>query len=65
MFLSKVEFEKMVKKIVLYVILIVLTVSLIGCQTVAGVGGDIKWTGQKGGEILGGKKAETGGEDRY
>jgi predicted small secreted protein len=64
MFLSKVEFEKMVKKIVLCIILIVLCLSLIGCQTVAGIGGDIKWTGQKGGEILGGKKAESG-DDRY
>ncbi|MFA5238633.1 MAG: entericidin EcnA/B family protein [Phycisphaerae bacterium] len=54
----------MVKKIVLCIILIVLCLSLIGCQTVAGIGGDIKWTGQKGGEILGGKKAESG-DDRY
>jgi predicted small secreted protein len=57
------EFKKMVKKIILYVILVILSFSLMSCQTVAGIGGDIKWTGQKGGEILGGKKAESG--ERY
>ncbi|MDD5327597.1 MAG: hypothetical protein PHY02_07260 [Phycisphaerae bacterium] len=52
----------MIKKIILCVILIVLCLSLVGCQTVAGVGGDIQWTGQKGAEILGGKKVD---DDRY
>jgi predicted small secreted protein len=44
----------MVKKIILYVILIILSFSSISCQTVQGIGGDIKWTGQKGAEVLGG-----------
>ena len=52
----------MVKKIILYVILIILSLSLVSCQTIQGIGGDIKWTGQKGAEILGGKRVE---EDRY
>ncbi|MGA1979571.1 MAG: hypothetical protein ABSG99_03265 [Sedimentisphaerales bacterium] len=52
----------MVKKIILCIILIILGLSLISCQTIQGVGGDIKWTGQKGAEILGGKKTE---EERY
>ena len=42
----------MVRKILLVVALIVVLFSLIGCQTVQGVGGDIKWTGEKGAEIL-------------
>jgi predicted small secreted protein len=50
----------MAKKIILYVILIVLSFSLISCQTVQGIGGDIKWTGEKGAEVLGG--GEKGGK---
>ncbi len=42
----------MVKKILLLVALIVVMFSLISCQTVQGIGGDIKWTGEKGAEIL-------------
>ena len=42
----------MVKKALLLVALVVLVFSLIGCQTVQGLGGDIKWTGEKGAEIL-------------
>jgi len=42
----------MVKKILLLVALIVVMFSLIGCQTVQGLGGDIKWTGEKGAELL-------------
>ena len=42
----------MVKKILLLVVLIVVMFSLISCQTVQGIGGDIKWTGEKGAEIL-------------
>jgi predicted small secreted protein len=57
------EFKKMAKKIILCIILIILGLSLTGCQTIEGIGGDIKWTGQKGAEILGGKKVEN--EERY
>lgn len=42
----------MVKKILLAVVLIVMMFSLIGCQTVQGLGEDIKWTGEKGAEVL-------------
>jgi len=42
----------MVKKVLLVVALIILVFSLISCQTVQGIGGDIKWTGEKGAEIL-------------
>jgi predicted small secreted protein len=48
----KKEFEKMAKKVILVVALVVLMFSLIGCQTVQGLGGDIKWTGEKGAELL-------------
>jgi len=42
----------MVKKILLLVALIVVMFSLISCQTVQGIGGDIKWTGEKFAELL-------------
>jgi predicted small secreted protein len=51
-FKYKKEFEKMAKKVLLVVALVVLMFSLIGCQTVQGLGGDIKWTGEKGAELL-------------
>jgi predicted small secreted protein len=44
----------MIKRIILYAALIILSLSLIGCQTVQGLGGDIKWTGEKGAELMGG-----------
>jgi len=45
----------MVKKVLLIIVLIVLCLSLAACQTVAGVGGDIKWTADKTAELLGGE----------
>ena len=42
----------MIKKILLVVALVVAMFSLISCQTVQGIGGDIKWTGEKGAELL-------------
>ncbi len=42
----------MIKKVVLVVVLIILAFSLISCQTVQGIGGDIKWTGEKAAEIV-------------
>jgi predicted small secreted protein len=59
------EFKKMAKKIILYVILIILSISLTSCQTIQGVGGDIQWTGKKSAELIGGKKEKAGEEDRY
>jgi predicted small secreted protein len=49
------EHGKMIKKVFLIAVLIVVMLSLVGCQTVQGLGGDIKWTGEKGAEILSGK----------
>jgi len=43
----------MVRKVLLVIALIVVSFSLIGCQTVQGLGEDIKWTGEKGAEVLG------------
>jgi predicted small secreted protein len=45
----------MIKKILLTIILIVMAFLIIGCQTVEGVGEDIKWTGEKTAEMLEGK----------
>jgi len=45
----------MVKKLILVALLTVWTISLIGCQTVAGMGGDIKWSADKTAELLGGE----------
>ncbi len=42
----------MVRRVLLVIALIVVSFSLIGCQTVQGLGEDIKWTGEKGAEIL-------------
>lgn len=42
----------MFKKVVLVVALIILGFSLVGCQTVKGLGNDISWMGQKGSEVL-------------
>jgi predicted small secreted protein len=42
----------MVRKVLLAVLLAVLAYSLIGCQTVQGVGRDITWVGEKVGDIF-------------
>ncbi len=42
----------MIRKVLLVVALIVVMFSLLGCQTVQGLGEDIKWAGEKGAEIL-------------
>lgn len=42
----------MVRKVLLLIALIVLLFSLVSCQTVQGVGGDITWIGEKGAEAL-------------
>ena len=42
----------MVKRILLLIVLIGFLFVLFGCQTVQGLGEDIKWTGEKGAEIL-------------
>ena len=45
----------MVKKVLLGFALIVVVFSLMGCQTVQGLGGDIQWTGEKTAEMLEGE----------
>jgi predicted small secreted protein len=45
----------MVKKVFLIVALIVLCLSLAACQTIAGAGGDIKWSAEKTASILEGE----------
>ncbi len=57
----RMEFNNMVKKIILCVILIILTFSLVSCQTVQGLGGDIKWIGQETADLLGGDRIEDEG----
>jgi len=42
----------MIRKVLLLVALIVVTLSLIGCKTTQGVGKDIKWVGEKGSEVV-------------
>jgi predicted small secreted protein len=42
----------MVKKVLLVVVLVVMVFSLVSCQTVQGIGGDITWIGRKGEETL-------------
>jgi predicted small secreted protein len=43
----------MLKKMFLWITLVVIMVSLVGCQTIQGVGRDLEW--------LGGKTTETAG----
>ena len=43
------------KKILLTITLVIIALSLIGCGTVQGVGSDIQWLGEKGGELIEGQ----------
>lgn len=42
----------MVRKFLLVVALVVLVFSLVSCNTIQGIGEDIKWTGEKAAEIV-------------
>jgi len=42
----------MVRKILLVLALVGVLFSLLGCQTIQGLGEDIKWIGEKGSEIV-------------
>ncbi len=53
----------MAKKVILYVILIILSISLTSCQTIQGVGGDIQWTAKKSADAWGGEKTKAGDEE--
>jgi len=43
------------KKVILFIALVILTFSLVSCQTIEGVGGDIQWSAQRTSEILEGQ----------
>ena len=45
----------MTRKLIITIMLVVVTLSLIGCGTVQGVGNDINWIGRKGSEIIEGE----------
>ncbi|MBW8041948.1 MAG: Entericidin EcnA/B family protein [Planctomycetes bacterium] len=42
----------MIRKVLLVIALVIVVFSLIGCNTVQGLGDDIKWTGEKAAEIV-------------
>ncbi len=42
----------MIKKLILVALLAVFSLSLIGCQTVSGLGGDIQWTAEKTADMI-------------
>ena len=46
----------MTRKLIITITLVVVTLSLIGCGTIQGVGNDINWLGQKGAEIIEGEE---------
>jgi len=50
--INKREFVKMIRKVLLVLLLILVTSSFVGCQTVQGLGEDIKWTSEKTAELL-------------
>lgn len=52
---SRIETRKhvsMVRKVFLTIALVVVVLSLVGCQTVQGIGNDISWVGKKGQDIV-------------
>lgn len=42
----------MIRRVLLVVALVIVVFSIFGCQTVQGLGEDIKWVGEKGSEIV-------------
>ncbi|NIM15853.1 MAG: entericidin [Candidatus Aminicenantes bacterium] len=42
----------MVRRVILVLALVGVVFSLVGCQTIQGLGQDIKWIGEKGSEIV-------------
>ncbi len=45
----------MLKKLLLALLLIALAISITGCQTVSGVGGDLQWTSEQTAALLEGQ----------
>ena len=50
------EKYQMTRKLIITIVLVAVTLSLIGCGTVQGVGDDINWLGKKGSEIIEGEE---------
>jgi predicted small secreted protein len=48
----------MTRKLIITITLVVVTLSLIGCGTVQGIGDDINWLGKTGSEIIEGDGGE-------
>lgn len=44
--------EKMMRKMLIVVVLILMLFSLVSCQTVQGIGKDIQWIGEKGEQAI-------------
>jgi predicted small secreted protein len=44
--------EKMIRKVLLLIALTGVVLSVVGCKTVQGIGGDITWLGKKGQETI-------------
>jgi predicted small secreted protein len=42
----------MVRKVLLVFALVIVVFSLLGCQTIQGLGEDIKWVGEKASELV-------------
>lgn len=42
----------MIKKVFLIIALVVVVLSVVGCKTVQGIGGDISWIGKKGQDVV-------------
>ena len=43
---------KMIRKVLLTIALVVVVLSVVGCKTVQGIGGDISWLGKKGQDVV-------------
>jgi predicted small secreted protein len=44
--------EKMIRKVLLVIVFAGIVLSLAGCKTVQGIGGDITWLGKKGEQAI-------------
>jgi len=44
--------EKMIRKVLIIVVLVLMLFSLMSCQTVQGIGKDIQWVGEKGEQAI-------------
>jgi len=49
---GKREPKNMIRRVLLVVALVIVVFSLVGCQTVQGLGEDITWVGEKGSELV-------------